>query len=45
MHSKKRPNGLVWVRCFDGQVLDMIEIGLEKAVPMSEFKVSLSVDR
>ncbi|KAI5455526.1 rRNA-binding ribosome biosynthesis protein rpf2 [Naganishia albida] len=40
MHSKKRPNGLVWVRCFDGQVLDMIEIGLEKAVPMSEFKTT-----
>lgn len=40
MHSKKRPNDLVWVRCFDGQVLDMIEMGLEKAVPMSEFKVS-----
>ncbi|KAJ9110446.1 hypothetical protein QFC19_001572 [Naganishia cerealis] len=38
MHSKKRPNGLTWVRCFNGQVLDMIEIGLEKAVPMSEFK-------
>ena len=40
MHSKKRPNDLVWVRCFDGQVLDMIEMGLEKAVPMGEFKVS-----
>lgn len=45
MHSKKRPNGLTWVRCFNGQVLDMIEIGLEKAVPMSEFKVSLSAKR
>lgn len=41
MHSKKRPNDLVWVRCFDGQVLDMVEMGLEKAVPMSAFKVGL----
>ena len=45
MHSKKRPNGLTWVRCFNGQVLDMIEIGLEKAVPMSEFKVSCWLKR
>ena len=25
-HSKKRPHSLTWVRCFGGQVLDMLEL-------------------
>ena len=25
-HSKKRPHALTWVRCFGGQVLDMLEL-------------------
>ncbi|CAG8499283.1 1170_t:CDS:2, partial [Acaulospora morrowiae] len=37
-NSKKRPNNLVFARMFDGQVLDMIEVGIEWAVPMSQFK-------
>ena len=28
-NSKKRPNNLVFVRMFDYQVLDMIELGIE----------------
>ncbi|KAL6720707.1 rRNA-binding ribosome biosynthesis protein rpf2 [Lecanora helva] len=27
-HSKKRPHGLTFVRCFDGRVLDMLELGV-----------------
>jgi ribosome production factor 2 len=37
--TKKRPNGLVFVRMFDHRVLDMCEVGVEKFVPMGEFKV------
>lgn len=39
-HSKKRPDNVVLARCFAGEVMDMLEMGVEKAVPMSEFKVS-----
>lgn len=40
-HSqKKRPDNLVWARMFDGQVLDMIEVGITQATSMKEFKVS-----
>lgn len=42
--TKKRPNGMTFVRMFDGRVLDMIEVGVEGYKPMSEFKVrSLAV--
>ncbi|KAI8806404.1 Brix domain-containing protein [Cladochytrium replicatum] len=37
-HSKKRPHNLVFARSFDYRMLDMMELGIEKAVPMSEFK-------
>jgi ribosome production factor 2 len=40
LHQKKRPNDLVFARMFDYQVLDMLEVGVEKAVSMHEFKVS-----
>lgn len=36
--SKKRPNNLTLVRMYDYRVLDMIEVGVDKFVPMSEFK-------
>ncbi|KAF9444282.1 Brix-domain-containing protein [Macrolepiota fuliginosa MF-IS2] len=36
--TKKRPNGLTFVRMFDGRVLDIIEFGVEKLVGMAEFK-------
>ncbi|KAG8892970.1 rRNA-binding ribosome biosynthesis protein rpf2, partial [Tulasnella sp. 403] len=37
-NTKKRPNGLTFVRMFDNRVLDMIEMGVEAYVPMSDFK-------
>ncbi|CAJ0768443.1 7958_t:CDS:2, partial [Entrophospora sp. SA101] len=37
-HTKKRPDNLVFVRMYDGQVLDMVEVGIENAIPMSSFK-------
>lgn len=39
--TKKRPNGMTFVRMFDGRVLDMIEVGVEDCKPMSDFKVRL----
>ncbi|XP_061602533.1 ribosome production factor 2 homolog [Cololabis saira] len=39
-HNKKRPNNLVFGRLFDFHVLDMIELGVEKFVALSEIKVS-----
>ncbi|PWN53312.1 Brix-domain-containing protein [Violaceomyces palustris] len=38
--QKKRPDNLTWVRMFDGQVLDMIETGINAAKSMKEFKGS-----
>ncbi|XP_071803122.1 ribosome production factor 2 homolog [Asterias amurensis] len=37
-HSKKRPNNLVFGRMFDHQVLDMVELGVEKFTSMYEIK-------
>ncbi|KAI9595463.1 Brix domain-containing protein [Syncephalis fuscata] len=37
-HSKKRPHNLVLGRMFDHHLLDMIEIGLDRFVSMSDFK-------
>jgi ribosome production factor 2 len=39
--SKKRPNNLVLARMFDGNVLDMCELGIEGYVPISEIPVRL----
>jgi ribosome production factor 2 len=40
--TKKRPDGLTFVRCFDGRVLDMCEVGIDGFVSMNEFKVGVS---
>uniref|UniRef100_A0A8C9SYH5 Ribosome production factor 2 homolog n=1 Tax=Scleropages formosus TaxID=113540 RepID=A0A8C9SYH5_SCLFO len=37
-HNKKRPNNLVFGRMFDFHVLDMIELGIEKFVSLSDIK-------
>ncbi|GAA5829611.1 hypothetical protein JCM11251_000222 [Rhodosporidiobolus azoricus] len=37
-HTKKRPHGLVWVRCFAGEVMEMLETGIEEVMAMSNFK-------
>ena len=37
--TKKRPAGIVIARTFDSRVLDMCELGIDKFVSMSEFKV------
>ncbi|GAA5896770.1 hypothetical protein JCM5296_002997 [Sporobolomyces johnsonii] len=37
-HTKKRPHGLVWVRCFAGEVMEMLEVGIEEVMQMSDFK-------
>uniref|UniRef100_A0A3Q3ART1 Ribosome production factor 2 homolog n=1 Tax=Kryptolebias marmoratus TaxID=37003 RepID=A0A3Q3ART1_KRYMA len=39
-HNKKRPNNLIFGRMFDFHVLDMIELGIEKYVSLSEIKNS-----
>jgi ribosome production factor 2 len=39
--TKKRPNGLCFVRMFDGRVLDMVEVGVVGFVGMAEFKVHI----
>ncbi|CAH7671516.1 Brix domain-containing protein [Phakopsora pachyrhizi] len=36
--SKKRPDNLTFVRMFDHQVLDMVEVGIEGAVSLKDFK-------
>lgn len=40
LHSKKRPDNLVFTRMFDGRVLDMMELGIDQIKEMSEFEVS-----
>lgn len=39
-HSKKRPHSMTWVRCFGGQVLDMLELYVvqETARTLQQFK-------
>jgi ribosome production factor 2 len=39
--TKKRPNGMVFIRMFDGRVLDMVEMGIEGYVGLSEIKVRI----
>lgn len=39
LHSKKRPNNIVFARTYDNEVIDMLEMGIEMAKSMSEFKV------
>jgi ribosome production factor 2 len=38
--TKKRPHGLTFVRMYDSKVLDMIEVGVDGLISMSEFKAS-----
>ena len=37
-HSKKRPQNLILGRMFDGHLLDMIELGVQNAKTLHEFK-------
>ncbi|GAA6001175.1 hypothetical protein JCM10207_007445 [Rhodosporidiobolus poonsookiae] len=37
-HTKKHPHGLVWVRCFAGEVMEMLGVGIEEVMAMSSFK-------
>ncbi|KAG4086611.1 Brix-domain-containing protein [Neocallimastix lanati (nom. inval.)] len=41
-NSKKRPNNLVFIRMFDYQVLDMIELGIENFKSLHDFKTAKS---
>ncbi|KAG0223651.1 Brix domain-containing protein [Mortierella sp. GBAus27b] len=41
-HSKKRPHTLTFARMFDYQLLDMMEVHIEKGIPMSDFKTPKS---
>lgn len=43
-HNKKRPDNIVLARMFDFRLLDMVEVGVEKYVPMSEFKGEKNFD-
>jgi ribosome production factor 2 len=38
-NSKKRPNSLIFGRMYDHQMLDMVEMQMEKFVSSAEFKV------
>ncbi|THG94913.1 hypothetical protein EW026_g6646 [Hermanssonia centrifuga] len=40
--TKKRPDGMIFVRTFDNKVLDMCEVGVEKWIPMNDFKTAKS---
>lgn len=38
--TKKRPNGLTFIRMFDSRILDMIEVGVDNFISMAEIKAS-----
>jgi len=38
-NQKKRPNNIILGRTFDGQLLDMIELGIVGIKQLNEFKV------
>ena len=42
--TKKRPNGLTIARLYDGKLLDMCELGVDRFVSMYEFKVRFHGD-
>jgi ribosome production factor 2 len=37
-HSKKRPHNLTLGRMYDGQLYDMLEVGVSSHTPIAEFK-------
>ncbi len=37
--NKKRPNSLIFVRMYDGRVLDMLEVGVEGFTGIADLKV------
>jgi len=39
-HSKKRPHNLIIGRCFDNQVMDMVELGITDFTPIISFAVN-----
>jgi len=39
--NKKRPDGMVFARTYDGKVLDMCEVGVDDYVPISKFPVCI----
>ncbi|KAK0222008.1 Brix domain-containing protein [Armillaria fumosa] len=40
--NKKRPNSLIFVRMYDGRVLDMLEVGVEGFTGIADFKTPKS---
>lgn len=42
--TKKRPDGLTFVRMFDGRVLDICEVGVTNFVSMTDLQVSIFDD-
>ncbi|PWN42136.1 Brix-domain-containing protein [Ceraceosorus guamensis] len=41
-HQKKRKDNLIWARCFDGKVLDLLEMGVLQGKAIAEFKSPFS---
>ena len=39
LHSKKRPNNLIFARTFDNEVMDMLELGIEHVKSLREYAV------